>query len=110
MDFWKTALKETGKGMRKHATIGWQSIVTVIDDEWWLNCRVNGKGAFLYNLKKDPGMKKNVADANPDIVNRLFSQAVHDAGGRFPDYIMEQAEKAEDIPGCSAVAAKVSGL
>ena len=55
-------------------------------------------------------MKKTVADDNRDIVNRLFSLAVKDAGGKFPDYIMESAEKAEDIPGCSAIAAKMSGL
>ncbi len=109
-DLWSAALKKTDRGIRKHATIGWQSAVTVIENEWWLNCRVNGKGSFLYNPKKDPGMKKNVADANRDTINRLFSLAVKDAGGKFPDYIMESAEKAEDIPGCSAVAAKVSGL
>ena len=76
----------------------------------WFNWQRERKGPFLYNLKKDPGMKKNVADTNREIVNRLFSLAVQDAGGTFPDYIIETAEQAEDIPGCSALAAEVSGL
>lgn len=108
-DFWGTALK-TDRSFRDHATVGWGTGVTVVDDNWWLNCRVNGKGPFLYNLKKDPEMKKNVASDNKEVVDKLFSIAVKDAKGGFPDYVLQGAEKAEDFPGCSAIAAKVSGL
>jgi len=107
-DFWVPALEN--RSFRDHVTVGWSSTITVIEGNWWLNCRVNGKGAFLYDRKKDPEMKINIAADNQDVVDRLFSLAVKDAGGRFPDFILKGAEGTKDYPGCSAIAAKVSGL
>jgi arylsulfatase A-like enzyme len=107
-DFWGPALEN--KSLRHHVTIGWSSGITLIEGNWWMNCRANGKGTFLYDREKDPEMKTNIASDNQDVVDRLFSLAVKDAGGKFPDYILKGAEEAKDFPGCSAIAAKVSGL
>jgi len=103
--FWKAAV-EGGKAVRDHVTVGWGSAVTVIDDRWWLNCKVDGRGAFLHDLTADQPFEKNVADHNADVVSQLFAKAVADANGEFPDFIMEMAKGQADAPGCSALAAR----
>jgi len=105
-NFWKSAI-EDGEPIRDHVTIAWGPAVTVIDDEWWLNCKIDGRGPFLYDLIKDPLLKKNVAKENKDIVDYLFTKAIADAGGSFPDYLIELAKKERDFPGCSPLAVRV---
>jgi hypothetical protein len=48
----------------------------------------------------------NVADDHPDQVDALFSTALADAGGAFPEWILELAAAAQDAPGCSLMAAR----
>jgi len=76
---------------RNHATVGRRPCSTVINEDWWFNCPANGNGPFLYNRRKNPGMKKNVAAENRDVADRMFSIALKDAKGGIPDYLMEQA-------------------
>ena len=46
-----------------------------------------GQEAKLYDVKVDPGMRKNLAAKHPEIVNRMFSEYVlKDAGGPLPNY------------------------
>lgn len=90
---------------RDHVTVGWGPAVTVITDEWWLNCRINGKGPFLYKLNTDEPFVKNLADAYPDVVKKLFLKAIEDAGGSFPEYLIEMADNEVDTPGCSPLVA-----
>jgi len=98
----------TGKsGPRTRVTVGWGSAVTVITDRWWFNCKVNGTGAFLYDLKNAQPFIRNVAGDNTDVVNRLFTQAKEDAGGSFPEWLVELARTQTDAPGCSPIAARV---
>lgn len=104
--FWKPVI-ENREPIRDHVIIAWGPAVTVINDEWWLNCKINGRGPFLYNLAKDPFLKKNIAEENKDIVNHLFAKAIADAGGSFPDYLLELAKKEIDFPGCSPIAARL---
>ena len=85
-------------------TVGWGPTVTVITDDWWFNCRINGKGPFLYNLKSKNPFSENVADSYPDISRGLFDLALKDAGGKFPGYLIEMAENEKDHPGCSDLA------
>jgi hypothetical protein len=96
-------------GSRDHVTVGWGSAVTVVADGWWLNCKADGTGVLLHDLKSadvhDP-FATNVADEHPKVVNELFSLAVEDAGGSFPDWIMELARDEEDAPGCSDLVAR----
>ncbi|MBA7642187.1 Arylsulfatase [subsurface metagenome] len=93
-------------GPRDHVTVGWGSAVTLITDRWWFNCKVNGTGAFLYDLKNAQPFIRNVADDNTDVVSRLFAQAKKDAGGSFPEWLVELARSQADAPGCSDLAAR----
>ena len=105
-NFYKNAI-EKGAPIRDHVTVGWGSAMTVIDDKWWLNCKVDGKGAFLYDLTTDPMLEKNIAKEHKDVVNNLFAKGLADAGGSFPDYVLEAAKKQTDSPGCSPIAARL---
>ena len=103
--FWENSVKN-GKPIRDHVTVGWGTAMTVINDEWWLNCKISGRGAFLYNLKKDPLLKKNVAEEHQNVVDYLFAKGVDDAGESFPDYLLQLERKGTDSPGCSPLAAR----
>ncbi len=95
-----------GPPLRDHATVGWGSAVTVVNDNWWFNAKANGKGAFLHDVTAAEPFARNLADDHPDVVRELFQVAVEDAGGGFPDWIMDLAESEADAPGCSALAAR----
>ena len=94
-----------GPPIRDHVTIGWGSAMTVIDDTHWLNCKVDGRGPFLYDSPRPAPDAPNLAHDNPDLVHRLFEIGRADAGGSFPEFLMKQAEEAGDAPGCSPFAA-----
>lgn len=102
--FWEKAVSG-GAPLRDHITVGWGYGVTVIDDRWWLNCKVNGQSVFLHDLSAEQPFAQNVADDHPEVVRRLFAQAVADAGGGFPDQILEFAAAHDNAPGCSDLAA-----
>jgi arylsulfatase A-like enzyme len=93
------------KPIRDHVTVGWGSAMTVINDEWWFNCKVNGQGPFLYNTPRPAPDAVNLAEKHPDVVAELFEIGKADAGGSFPEFLLRQAESAEDAPGCSPFAA-----
>ncbi len=97
---------EAQEDFRDHATIAWGSAVTVVNDKWWFNCKVNGKGAFLHDLAAEDPFGRNLADENPDVIKQLFDVATEDAGGSYPDFLVELAEKQKDAPGCSDLAAR----
>ena len=94
-----------GKPIRDHVTIGWGGAMTVIDDNTWLNVKINGRGPFLYDSPRPLPDAENIAERSPEIVKRLFDLGVADAAGGFPEYLRAQAESAEDAPGCSPFAA-----
>lgn len=102
--FYRTAF-EAAPAARTHVTIGWGGSVTVIDDNWWLNSKIDGSGPFLYGAAQPGADAANVAADHPDEVRRLFALAVADAAGGFPDYLLKRAEDWEDAPGCSPFAA-----
>jgi len=93
-------------GPRKHVTVGWGSTPTVITDRWWLNCKADGAGVLLYDLKSSDPFAQNVAAAHPEVVNKLFGLAKEDARGGFPEWILELARNQSDAPGCSDLAAR----
>ncbi len=90
-----------GSPLRDHVTVAWGSAVTVVKDQWWLNAKVNGRGAFLYDTANDPRLTTNVADDHPEVAKELFGLACEDAEGGFPDFILDLAERDADAPGCS---------
>ena len=79
--------------------------MTVINDRWWFNCKINGQGPFLYESPTPELDAPNVAEQLPNVVRELFQIGKADAGGGFPDYLFVQAESAGDAPGCSPFAA-----
>ena len=97
-----------GKGgwSRDHATVAWGSAVTVNDDGWWLNAKVDGTGVLLHDLEAGEPFEKNVARDRPDVVKRLFALAREDAGGPFPEWLLDLARNQADAPGCSDLAAR----
>ena len=97
---------QQAESKRDHITIAWGAAVTVIDERWWLNCRVNGKGSFLYDLSSDKPFEKNCADEFPEVVKNLFAKALMDAGGPIPQWLIDLADKEVDAPGCSSLAAR----
>jgi arylsulfatase A-like enzyme len=100
--FLEDAFRDNMK-FRDHVTIGWGATVTLINDRWWLNCKVNGEEAFLYDLQSRNPFTKNVADENKKIARELFEICKADAGGNYPDYLLELATL-EHAPGCSILA------
>ena len=79
----------------------------MITEKWWFNCKADGTGVLLHDLEADDPFAANVADEHPDIANSLFAQAKEDAGGGFPDWIVELARNQADAPGCTNLAARV---
>ncbi|MCM8757282.1 MAG: sulfatase [Candidatus Omnitrophica bacterium] len=104
--FLQAALKGRKK-FRDHVTIGWSATPTVITEQWWLNYKADGTGVFLYELKTKGRFSTNVASKHPEVVKHLMELALADAGGRFPEWIVELARKQPSAPGCSDVAARV---
>jgi hypothetical protein len=102
--FWRTAFRG-GAPIRDHVTVGWGSAMTVIDDRWWLNCKIDGRGPFLYDSPRPKPDAPNLADRHPDVVQRLFELGKADAAGGFPEFLLLQAKSADDAPGCSPFAA-----
>jgi len=94
-----------GAPIRDHVTVGWGSAMTVIDENWWMNCKINGNGAFLHDSSRPAPDAPNLAEQHPDIVKRMFESGKADGGGTFPEYLLQQAESADDGPGCSPFAA-----
>jgi len=94
------------KPFRDHATVGWGSAVTVVDDRWWFNAKADGTGVLLHDLTAPAPFAKNVAKAHPEVVNQLFAAAKADAGGAFPEWIIDLARRQADAPGCSDLAAR----
>jgi hypothetical protein len=79
--------------LRDHVTVagvdGWGFPLTVVDERWWLNIKINGTQAILYDLQASDPRSKNVADAHPDVVKSLFSKAIEDAHGGIPEHVMQ---------------------
>jgi len=100
------AAKAGRPGKRDHVTVGWGTNVTVITRRWWLNCKVDGTGVLLRDLKASRPFSKNVADRHRGIVRRLYETALADAGGSFPEWLVDLAARDADAPGCSSLAAR----
>jgi arylsulfatase A-like enzyme len=106
ISFLKSAISGTA-GKRDHVTVGSTTIVTVINDRWWFNCKVDGAGVLLYDLKEAEPFTRNVADDNAEVVNELFALAKADAVGGYPDWLVELARGQKDAPGSGKVTARV---
>ena len=75
--FYRTAFAGA-PAARDHVTIGWGSAVTVIDDHWWFNSKVDGRGAFLHDSPRPEvggGQRRGTASGGR-------AAAVRDCDGR----------------------------
>jgi arylsulfatase A-like enzyme len=67
---------------RPHFTLGYGKFVWARDERYAMFGRNDGTEARLYDLNADPGMASNVAEANHDVVKRMFdAYVIGDAGG-----------------------------
>jgi arylsulfatase A-like enzyme len=93
---------------RDHVVVGWGSAITVIDERWWLNCKVDGRGVLLHDRSAEGDvLAVNLADQKAEVVGDL-TQLGHDEadrGGGIPEYLREDAARTSDAPGCSPFAA-----
>ncbi len=72
-------------GPRPYLTAGYHDHAFARDDRWAMFAKNDGSAAHLFDLEDDPRMHKNVADANPDVVKRMWNDYVlKDAGGPLP--------------------------
>lgn len=91
---------------RDHVTVGWSASPTVITDRWWFNGKFDGTGILLHDLAEEDPFARNVADDHRPVIDRLYQTALEDAGGAFPDWLIELAALEADAPGCSPLAAR----
>jgi arylsulfatase A-like enzyme len=105
--FWN-CLTERAAGPRDHVVIGWGSAMTVIDESWWLNCKVDGRGALLYDMSaQGDSHAANRADQSKDVVAKLTALGLSEAErkGGIPAWLLDEAARVGDSPGCSPFAA-----
>jgi arylsulfatase A-like enzyme len=70
---------------REHFTIGYHDHVWARDESYAMFARSDGSEAKLFNLRDDPGMNKDIAGSNQDVVRRMYQGYVlKDAGGPLP--------------------------
>jgi hypothetical protein len=86
-----------------YVTSAYGPFVMVRDDEYWYNAYLWGELPRLYYLPDDPELKNSIADANPEVCDRMQQRAVADAGGRIPELLRELA--GSNIPGCTPMQA-----
>jgi arylsulfatase A-like enzyme len=105
--FWN-CLTERAPGTRDHVVIGWGTAMTVITDDWWLNCKVDGQGILLYDRSAGTDSHAvNLADQHPDAVAKLTALGLEEAErkGGIPRWLLDEAATVSDSPGCSPFAA-----
>lgn len=94
-----------GPRIYDHVTVGYGPFVMARDEEYWYNAYLWGEAARLYRLSDDPDLDNNIADENPDIVERMQARAIEDAGGEIPELLRELAGM--NVPGCTPMEAKL---
>jgi arylsulfatase A-like enzyme len=74
---------------RTHRTACYNDHVSASDGRWLLIAHNQGGEKRLYDTRRDPGERRNVAARHPRVVRRLWRRILRDAGGkplpRFPD-------------------------
>ena len=91
-NFWP-AVSDPSMTVQDHVTIGYGSLITVINNEWWYNANFWGEGNLLYALKDDPKLINNLADDHPGICKDMLDLAIEDAGGEIPEVVHRYRDK-----------------
>lgn len=98
-------LIEGGDPIYDHVTVGYGPFVMVRDKEYWYNAYLWGDTARLYRLSDDPGLQKNIAEQNEEVVERMLARALEDAGGKVPELLRELVGM--NVPGCTPMEARL---
>ena len=89
-----------------HVSIAWGGSVSVYDGDFWYNGYIwDIEGGSLFDVKKDPKLKKNIISEAPDKANELLKLSWEDA--REP-IDMEFMRKFKDRLGCTPVTKKLT--
>jgi arylsulfatase A-like enzyme len=67
---------------RSHQTASYGDKVSVSTSRWLLIADNQGRDKRLFDRRRDPGERRNVARRNPRVVRRLWRQVVREAGGK----------------------------
>jgi arylsulfatase A-like enzyme len=67
---------------RGHQTASYGSYVSATDGRWLLISDNQGREKRLFDTRRDPGERRNVAGRHPDVVRRLWGLVIRDGGGR----------------------------
>lgn len=73
-------------GKRPYAYGGYKNSFFIRTDRWALSGHNRGADFKLYDLRNDPGERRNVAAKHPRTVRKLFAIVRKRAGGRLPHY------------------------
>ena len=74
-------------GERHHFTSGYSRYVWSRDEEYVMFSRNDGTEARLYDVRTDPQQTRDLADEEPETVEKMFEEYVlEDAGGSLPTY------------------------
>jgi arylsulfatase A-like enzyme len=80
-------LEGSEPGSRSHFTLGYNDHVWARDERYVMFCTNQGADAKLYDVEKDPGMHRDIAGVEPNVVKRMFEGYIlRDAGGPLPTY------------------------
>jgi hypothetical protein len=72
---------------RDHFTLGYHDHTWARDEDHAMFAKNDRSRAKLYDLREDPGMDKDIAASNPEVVERMWDEYVlADAGGPLPRY------------------------
>ena len=78
-------LEGSEPGPRPHFTLGYNEWVWARDERYVMFSVNNRSRPYLYDIRSDPGMVRNIARGNRDIVRRMFDDYIlEDAGGQLP--------------------------
>ena len=76
-------LEEQSPEPREHFTLGYGNFICCRDEQYLMVCRYNKTSARLYDIRTDPQQTSDLAEANPEIVEKMFEEyALRDAGDR----------------------------
>jgi arylsulfatase A-like enzyme len=80
-------LEDEEPAARPHFTLGYHDHVFTRDERYAMMGHNDGTEARLYDLSADPGMHKDIAGGNQDVVKRMFDDYIlGDVGGPLPTY------------------------
>jgi arylsulfatase A-like enzyme len=72
---------------RDHLTQGYKNYVCCRDEHRVMFCRSDGADAHLFDAVNDTDQRRNLAEAEPDTVKRMYEEyAQKDAEGRLPGF------------------------